>query len=171
LKSVSSSIVDRLIASAYSFLERLDLLFEAADLYVSGIAGVAGLEALIDFRLEFFTQVGVGAAAIEGGAVNRAAAASVLTSHRPPGGMSPRSNRSIAARMRASFCLRCSAVIRMVYASLSSVSAASISARTRWARSWSACSRALSVLRVTPRLRRNVLVVAACCAQIGRWQG
>src|SRR5271170_7472463 len=35
-------------------------------------------------------------------------------SHRPPGGMSPRSSRSMAARMRFSLAARWSAVIRML---------------------------------------------------------
>jgi hypothetical protein len=86
--------------------KRLDLVFEAGDLGVARVGDLACGTRLGKALLERVPQVGI--CAVEGRAGDpRAARASVLMSHRPAGGRSPRRSWSVAARMRASVCWRC----------------------------------------------------------------
>ena len=62
--------LDDLIAAGEAFPECGDLGFEPVDLGVAGVGGGSGLEDGGEPGLELFAEVGVGACAVEGGAVD-----------------------------------------------------------------------------------------------------
>lgn len=80
---------DRGVAVGQSLPERGGLVLEAGDLGVAAVGEVAGLLSGLEPGFEFLAEAGVGTGAVEGGRSTASSRARVLTSHLPPGGMSP----------------------------------------------------------------------------------
>src|SRR6266581_8272456 len=144
-----------------------DLVIEAGDLGVAGVGLFAGIAEFFEPLFELGAEVGVGAAAVEGGAVDAGRDGEGLDVAFPAG-------RDAAVQEPGHGCPDLRLVVRELLPAEphpASPAASSIRARTRAARSYSACRRFLSVFRVGPSCPRNVLVFSACSAQTGRWQG
>ncbi|MEV5543693.1 hypothetical protein AB0L13_43470 [Saccharopolyspora shandongensis] len=159
---------DGLLRLGQPFFELGVLRFEAGDLRFAGVGDLTGLLENLEAALEFCSEVGIGAGAVEGGAVDSRlagkgldvafAALWDLAAQEPV-----RDGPNVVLVLGA---LGCSDSHEVSWSG--AAAAVSMFAMTRIARSWSAWRRARSVLRGRPSCPRKVLVRSAWSAQTGR---
>src|ERR1017187_1814211 len=170
--SEAGELGDRFVAAADAVFESGDLGFQPADLGVTRVGRVAGLADSCQPGFELLAQMGVGAGAVEGGAVHSRFVSEGFDVAFPAGRDLPAKEPVDGGPDPGLVLVALLCAESHVFSPVAVVwAAASISERTRAARSYSACSRVLSVLRVGPRLPRNALVLSACSAQTGRGPG
>src|SRR6266702_2080760 len=162
LAAESGEFADRGVCLGEAFFQPGDLVFEAGDLGVAGVGLFAGIAEFFEPLFELGAEVGVGAAAVEGGAVDAGRDGEGLDVAFPAG-------RDAAVQEPGHGCPD----LRLVAGELlpaeshpgsPAAAASSIRARTRAARSYSACRRAFSVFCARPSWPRNVWVFSACPA-------
>ena len=108
-----SQLGDGVVAAGNAVGEVGDRVFERGQLSLVGVQGLSGGAEVAQASLELLAQPGVGAGAVEGGAVDAGQARQGGDVTVAVGGDVPASSRSIAARIRVSLVCRWDAVIRM----------------------------------------------------------
>jgi hypothetical protein len=106
LGAEGGEFADRAVGAGQALLERGDLALEPGDLRVPRVGDLAGLLEGLESLLELLPEVGVGPGAVEGGAVDAGLAGQGLDVAAAPVRSSPRSSRSMAARIRCWFAWR-----------------------------------------------------------------